>query len=122
MSRKTAIPKDSPARSHLAIWRQGWALAWRTSLSVSPRARASTRAWSWALTMSWSRSLAERSFKKNRATTKVAMDTRPEMMNWLCQSTKWLRVRLATMLTMRLPATGPTVQKPMAEARPSCGL
>ena len=26
------------------------------------------------------------------------------------------------MLVIRLPATGPTVQKPMAEARPSCGL
>ena len=46
----------------------------------------------------------------------------PEMMNWLCQSPKWLRVWVATMLTIRLPATGPTVQNPMAEARPSCGL
>ena len=53
---------------------------------------------------------------------KVPMAERPEMMNWLCQSTKWLNVWLATMLVIRLPATGPTVQKPMAEARPSCGL
>ena len=29
---------------------------------------------------------------------------------------------MATIEVMRLPATGPTVQKPMAEARPSCGL
>ena len=42
--------------------------------------------------------------------------------NWLCQSTKWLRVWLATIEVMSEPATGPTVQKPMAEARPICGL
>ena len=59
---------------------------------------------------------------KNRQTRNVASAVRPEMMNWLCQSTKWLSVRLATMLVMSEPATGPTVQKPMAEARPSCGL
>ena len=35
---------------------------------------------------------------------------------------KWSRVRAATMEVMRLPATGPMVQNPMAEARPSCGL
>ena len=46
----------------------------------------------------------------------------PEMMNWLCQSPKCWSVWLATMLTTRLPATGPTVQNPIADARPSCGL
>ena len=44
------------------------------------------------------------------------MAASPEMMNWLCQSPKWLRVWAATILTIRLPATGPTVQNPMAEA------
>ena len=37
-------------------------------------------------------------------------------------SRKWLRVWAATIEVIRLPATGPTVQKPMAEARPSWGL
>ena len=64
---------------------------------------------------------------KNIATTKTTSAVMPEMMNWLCQSwvpqpVKWERVRLATMLVMRLPATGPMVQKPIAEARPIWGL
>ena len=62
---------------------------------------------------------------KNRQTTKVTRAVTPEMMNWVLPvdgPRKWARVRLATMLVMRLPATGPTVQNPMAEARPSWGL
>ena len=65
---------------------------------------------------------------KKRATTKTTSEVIPEMRNWLfhpdtpllCR--KWLRVLVATIEVIRLPATGPTVQNPMAEARPSCGL
>jgi hypothetical protein len=55
---------------------------------------------------------------------KTTMAASPEMTNWLfqCVWPKWSRVCRATSDVMRLPATGPMVQKPMAEARPSCGL
>ena len=65
---------------------------------------------------------------KNMARTKTTRADAPEMMNWLLNPLaplwlmKWSRVWVATMLVSRLPATGPTVQNPMAEARPSCGL
>ena len=63
----------------------------------------------------------------DREITKTTMAVAPEIRNWLvirrgCRSGKWSRVWLATMLVIRLPATGPTVQKPMAEARPNWGL
>ena len=50
------------------------------------------------------------------------------MTNWLFSPDtplvwrKWLRVMVATMEVIRLPATGPIVQNPMAVARPSWGL
>jgi hypothetical protein len=100
-----------------------------TTASVEiPRARASTRAWSWAETISWSRNLDDRSFISTRQTRKTTMEATPEITNWLfhpdsgAPCRKWLRVAAATMLVSRLPATGPTVQKPMAEARPTWGL
>ena len=43
------------------------------------------------------------------------------MMYWSCQASKWLTVLLETTATTRLPMTGPSVQNPIAEARPSCG-
>ncbi len=61
-------------------------------------------------------------------TTKTTSEVTPEMMNWLfhpvmgAPARKWSRVLAATMLVIRLPATGPTVQNPMAEARPTWGL
>ena len=116
------MPNADPARSHLAIWRHGCSVAATTSVSDRPRARASTNVRSRIETINWSRTRADRSFMKNKAMMKTAMAERPEMMNWLCQSTKWLSVWVATILVIRLPATGPTVQNPMAEARPSCGL
>ena len=45
----------------------------------------------------------------------------PQTRNWYCQSGCASSVWLATSLTTRLPTTGPSVQKPIAEARPSCG-
>ena len=45
----------------------------------------------------------------------------PQMMNWSCHAVRWLSVLLDTTATTRLPSTGPRVQNPMAEARPSCG-
>ena len=122
------MPMAEPTRSDFRIWRHGWAVAASTSFSDRPRARASTRAWSRSDTMSWSRSRDDRSFRKNRASTNTTSDVTPEMTNWLFQPSmppvdrKWSRVWAATIEVIRLPATGPTVQKPMAEARPSWGL
>ena len=122
------MPTAEPTRSHLRIWRHGWAVAATTSSVEMPRALASIRARSCSDTISWSRSRDERSFMKNRAATKTTREVTPEMTNWLLNPElkfplrKWSRVRVATTLVIRLPATGPTVQKPMAEARPSCGL
>ena len=45
----------------------------------------------------------------------------PAMMNWSCQACRWLSVLQDTTATTRLPTTGPRVQNPIAEARPSCG-
>ncbi len=52
------------------------------------------------------------------ATTSPAI---PQMMNWSCQAPRWDSVWLDTSASTRLPTTGPRVQKPMADARPSCG-
>ena len=49
------MPMAEPTRSHLRIWRQGFAVAATTSSTSSPRALASTRARSCSETMSWSR-------------------------------------------------------------------
>ena len=122
------MPNADRARSHLKICCHGLVVASSTSSEEMPRARASTRAWSWWETISWSRNLADRSFISTRHTTKTTSEVTPEMMNWLfhpvmgAPARKWSRVLAATMLVMRLPATGPTVQKPMAEARPTWGL
>ena len=45
----------------------------------------------------------------------------PAAMYWSCHGVV-LSVALIWMLTTRLPSTGPSVQNPMADARPSCGL
>ena len=45
----------------------------------------------------------------------------PAAMYWSCHAVVSL-VLLTWMLTTRLPSTGPSVQKPIADARPSCGL
>ena len=74
--------------------------------------------------MSWSRIRGERSFSAKSEMRKTTSAEHPAMTNWLFQwvEPKWFSVCRATIDVMRLPATGPMVQKPMAEARPSCGL
>ena len=61
--------------------------------------------------------------------------TSPQMTYWSCHTTpfrpapcgaeyqkwRWLTVLLETSATIRLPMTGPSVQNPMADARPTCG-
>jgi hypothetical protein len=42
-------------------------------------------------------------------------------MKWSCHGMPLL-ARLTCRLTARLPSTGPSVQNPIAEARPTCGL
>jgi hypothetical protein len=71
--------------------------------------------------MSWSRICGERSFKPSNEMTNTTSAAMPEMTNWLfqCVWPKWSSVCRATSEVMRLPATGPMVQKPMADARPS---
>ena len=52
--------------------------------------------------------------------TNTIKPTMPQMMNWSCQAWRWLRVWLETSATVRLATTGPIVQKPVANPRPSC--
>ena len=61
--------------------RIGCAVAASTSI---PMARASIRARSLSLTMSWSRSCGESSRKKKKEITTTHRHTMPEMMNWSC--------------------------------------
>ena len=73
------------------------------------------------LTISWSRSRGESSRSPNSAITHTTSPTMPQSWNWYCQSGWLARVWLETSVTTRLPSTGPIVQKPIAEARPTCG-
>ena len=91
------------------------------SSTLMPRAFASMSARSCIDTMSWSRSCGDSSLRPNSAITPTMSPTTPQMMYWSCQAPRWLTVLVETTATTRLPMTGPRVQKPIAEARPSCG-
>ena len=123
MSRNTAIPKDDPTRSHLTIWRQGWAVACTTSLSEMPAGPGLDQGLVLGRHHQLVAELGREVLHEEQADDEGddGRDARDDELA-LPGRRKWLRVRLATMLVMRLPATGPTVQKPMAEARPSWGL
>ena len=71
--------------------------------------------------MSWSRSCGASSRRPKNAITNTTTPTMPHTWNWNCQFGWVSRVWLDTSVTTRLPSTGPSVQKPIAEARPSCG-
>ena len=86
-----------------------------------PAARASISTRSLMSTISWSRKPGDSSRRPSRATTKITRPTTPDMTNWSCHGWRWGRVWLATSATINEPITGPMVQKPMAEARPSWG-
>ncbi len=89
-----------------------------------PLARASIKARSRIVTINWSRNPGDNSRK---ATSAIRNTTRPAMpqMRYSCVQNRWPytagMVMLPTIATIRLPSTGPLVQKPMAVARPTCG-
>src|SRR4030088_1597999 len=91
----------------------------------SPLARASTSIRSRMVTISWSRSCGDSSRSPARAITNTTRPTAPQMWYSCVQNrasgTTTGRVLLATTVTIRLPSTGPAVQKPMAVARPTWG-
>ena len=90
-----------------------------------PLARASISARSRIVTMSWSRSCGDSSRRPSSAITNTMMPTMPQMWYSCVQNRVFVTtsgtVWLPTTATMRLPSTGPLVQKPMAVARPTCG-
>ncbi len=80
------------------------------------------------LTMSWSRSRGDSSRSPISAITNTTSPAMPQMRySWVQNRGSWLAetstgtVFVATTETIRLPTTGPLVQKPMAVPRPSCG-
>ena len=73
---------EDEIRSSCIMERIGCSIAFSTSM---PFARASTRARSRSVTMSWSRSCGDSSRRKKKAITTTPMQTSPEMMNWSCQ-------------------------------------
>ena len=98
---------------HPAIWRKGRFMA---SSTWMPRERTSASTRSRNDVMSWSRRLGASSRRNSSARTKTDRPTAPATRNWNCQS--WAStVWEATRETVRLPSTGPSVQKPMAAPR-----
>ena len=108
--------------SGLISWRNGWRSAAAMSM---PLARASIRARSRMVTMSWSRSHGFSSRRPIRAITHTTRPTTPQIRYSCVQNSGFVTtagmVALPTTATIRLPSTGPLVQKPMAVARPTCG-
>ncbi len=111
--------------SGLSSWRNGCRSAASMSCSVIPLALASTSARSCRVTISWSRSRGDSSFSPNNAITNTTSPAMPQMRySWVQNRgspTTAGMVALPTTATIRLPSTGPLVQKPMAVARPTCG-
>ena len=93
--------------------------------TLRPLARASTSTRSRMVTMSWSRICGDSSRRPNRVITNTIRPTVPQMWySWVqnrVSGTMAGMVLLPTTVTIRLPRTGPAVQKPMAVARPTCG-
>ena len=111
--------------SGLSSWRNGcFSAAWM-SASDRPLARAWISARSCRVTISWSRSAGDSSRNKKNATTHTISPAMPQMRySWVqnrSSVTTAGMVALPTTATIRLPTTGPLVQKPMAVARPTCG-
>ena len=118
----TPTASDEMTTSVLSICRQGWASAAWMSM---PLALASMSTRSRMVTMSWSRSRGDSSRRPRNATTNTTRPAMPAILNSCVQKctlgmTAGI-VLLPTMATIRLPTTGPVVQKPMAAARLFCG-
>ena len=122
MSSMTDTASAEMTMSALISWRNGWRRAAAMSM---PLARASISARSRMVTMSWSRSDGFSSRRPIRAITHTTRPTTPQIRySWVQKSgfvTTAGMVALPTTATIRLPSTGPLVQKPMAVARPTCG-
>ena len=109
---------DAAITSGLSIWRYGFSSAASTSM---PLARASSSARSSRLTISWSRRLGASSLRKKNARIDTTTPKTPQTTKCVRQSVASLRLLICT-ATASEPSTGPSVQNPMADARPSCGL
>jgi len=99
---------------------------WAISASTSrPLARASISARSRIVTISWSRNCGDSSRSPNSASKKTTSPAMPQITYSCVQKWSLLMtlgiVMEPTIATMRLPSTGPLVQKPMAVARPTWG-
>ncbi len=116
------MAREDTSTSALNSWRNGRCSNDATS---RPLARASTSARSRMLTISWSRSRGDSSRSPTRAITNTTSPAMPQILYSWVQNRVWSTragtVALPTTETIRLPTTGPLVQKPMAVARPSCG-
>ena len=95
------------------------------SASVRPLALASISARSRRVTISWSRSCGDSSLSPTSAITNTTRPAMPQMRySWVQNPVSLMTagmVAVPTTETIRLPITGPLVQKPMAVARPTCG-
>ena len=111
--------------SGLSSWRNGWRSAAAMSSSVRPLALASMSARSRMVTISWSRSAGDSSFSPTSAIRNTTRPAMPQMRySWVQNRGSLMTagmVAVPTTETIRLPITGPLVQKPMAVARPTCG-
>ncbi len=121
----TDTAKAETMMSGLSSWRNGCASAAWMSASDRPLARASIRARSCRVTISWSRSAGDSSRSQRNVITNTISPAMPQMRySWVQNrgsATTAGTVLVATTATIRLPSTGPLVQKPMAVARPTCG-
>ena len=111
--------------SGLSSCRNGWRSAASMSASVRPLALASISARSRRVTISWSRSCGDSSLSPTSAITNTTRPAMPQMRySWVQNRASLMTagmVAVPTTETIRLPITGPLVQKPMAVARPTCG-
>ncbi len=115
------MPTAEMITSALSSWPNGL----RSDATMSmPLALASMRTRSWTVTISWSRSPGDSSRSQMPAIAKTTNPTVPAIL-YSCTQKAGLgfapMVWLATTNTIRLPTTGPLVQKPIAVARPTCG-
>ena len=111
--------------SGLSSCRNGCRSAASMSASDMPLARASISARSRMVTISWSRRAGDSSFSPKNAITNTTSPAMPAMWYSWVQNCGLVTiagmVAVPTVATIRLPITGPLVQKPMAVARPTCG-
>jgi len=111
--------------SGLSSWRNGRRSAVSMSASVRPLALASISTRSCMVTISWSRRAGDSSRSPTSAITHTMSPAMPQIRySWVQNRGSFTTagmVLVPTTATIRLPTTGPLVQKPIAVARPTCG-